>query len=190
MEKIAGLLTALVVTCGLSYAQEEAQKPSTPAGQEETQKPSTPAAQSENRSSTTSNPTSPAVMAVAVQSWHGVLVDGNCTGGSGASASSDSQSNENTADQKTSVDTGRPHRGHKNRSAETQSCPVSSSTGVFALKTDGGQVMKFDMVGNARAAETLKTKQAWTKHLNENKPIKAKVSGILNGDTITVTDIG
>jgi hypothetical protein len=172
MVKIAGLCPALVVIGGLSYAQEEAQKPSTPAAQSE-------------HASTASSPRSPLVMAVAVQSWHGVLVDGNCTGGAGAS-----QGNESTADQKPSVDTGRPHRGHKNRSAETQSCPVSSSTGVFALKTDSGQLMKFDMVGNTRTAETLKTKPAWTKNLSENKPIKAKVSGILNGDTITVTDIG
>ena len=181
MVKIAGLFTALVVACGLSFAQEEAQKANTTAAQSE-------------HSSAANTTGSPLVMAVAVQSWHGVLVDGNCTGGSGTSASStgsaDSQSKESTADQKTSVDTGRPHRGHKNRSAETQSCPVSSSTGVFALKTDSGQVMKFDMVGNSRAAEILKTKPAWTKHLSENKPIKAKVSGILNGDTITVTDIG
>lgn len=175
MEKIAGLFTALVLTCGPSFAQDDAQKPSTPA------------AQSGSSSSTSSQPAT----GVAVQSWHGILVDGSCAGGSGASASSSaSTESQSGSDSTKSVDTGRPHKGHKNRSAETQSCPVSSSTGVFALKTDGGQVMKFDMVGNARAAEILKTKPAWTKNLGENKPIKAKVSGTLNGDTITVTEIG
>ena len=172
MEKFAGLFAALVLTCGLSFAQDDAQKPSTPAAQS---------------SSTTSQPASGAV----VQSWHGILVDGSCAGGGGASASSStSTESQSGSDSTKSVDTGRPHKSHKNRSAETQSCPVSSSTGVFALKTEGGQVMKFDMVGNARAAEILKTKPAWTKNLGESKPIKAKVSGILNGDTITVTEIG
>jgi hypothetical protein len=180
MVKIAGLSTALVLTCGLAFTQEEAQKPGTPATE---------------TGRAASSPAPTMATAPAVQSWHGILVDGNCASGGGASASSsastDSQSShENTADQKSSVDTGRPHKGHKNRSAETQNCPVSSSTGVFALKTEGGQVMKFDMVGNARTAETLKTKPAWTKNLSENKPIKTRVSGILNGDTITVTSIG
>ncbi len=176
MVKIAGLFTALVLTCSLSLAQDDAQKPATPA------------AQSASSSSTSSS--QPAT-GVVVQSWHGILVDGSCAGGGGASAtSSTSAESESGSDSTKSVDTGRPHKGHKNHSAETQSCPVSSSTGVFALKTGGGQVMKFDMVGNARAAEILKTKPAWTKKLGENKPIKAKVSGALNGDTITVTEIG
>jgi len=169
MEKIAGLLIALVAVCGLSLAQDDAQKASAPAASTSSSQPMT---------------------AAAVQSWHGILVDGSCAGGASASSSASTESQTDSTADKKSVDTGRPHKGHKNRSAETQSCPVSTSTGVFALKTDGGQVMKFDMVGNARAAETLKTKPAWTKNLGENKPIKAKVSGILNGDTITVTDIG
>jgi hypothetical protein len=173
MVKIAGLFTALALTCGLSFAQDDAQKPATPA------------AQSASSSSTSSQPAAGTV----VQSWHGILVDGSCASGGGASASTSTES-ESGSDSAKSVDTGRPHKGHKNHSAETQSCPVSSSTGVFALKTEGGQVMKFDMVGNTRAAEILKTKPAWTKNLGESKPIKAKVSGILNGDTITVTEIG
>jgi len=116
----------------------------------------------------------------AIQDWKGTLVDANCSGGSNASGAKS---------EGTTVDTGRPKKGHK-KEPQAQSCPVGSSTTAFALKTEGGQVMKFDGVGNARAAEELKTKPAWTKNVSAGKPIRAKVSGILNGETITVTSIG
>jgi len=60
---------------------------------------------------------------------------------------------------------------------------------MFALRLDDGKVLKFDSVGNIRAASELKTRQKWTKDLAENKPVHAKVDGLQNGDTITVTDI-
>ncbi len=76
-----------------------------------------------------------------------------------------------------------------NASSDRLSCPVSSSTAMFALRLDDGKVLKFDSVGNIRAASELKTRQKWTKDLAENKPVHAKVDGLQNGDTITVTDI-
>ena len=161
MEKFARLFTAAGLVCGLAFAQEDASKPSTPAGQAE--------------SSSSAKAGNPSLL--AVQNWRGTLVDASCASGSGSGASQE----------KAGVDTGRPQKGHKNRAAE--SCPVASSTSTFALRTDSGQVMKFDAIGNARAAETLKTKPGWTKDLSGGKPIRAKVSGMLNGDTITVTSI-
>ena len=89
----------------------------------------------------------------------------------------------------TTVDTGRHHKGHRNRDASTQNCPVSSSTSMFALRTQDGQVLRFDSVGNARAAAELKNKQKWTKDLADGKPIRATVDGIMSGDTVTVTDV-
>jgi len=137
-------------------------------------------AQSEAKKTTNSG-------APAVQSWTGVLVDANCAVGGGANSQattgSDAQ-NKNEA-----VDSGRPEKGHKKKHGEMQSCPVSSSTSAFALKTKDGQVMKFDAVGNARAAEELKTKGSWSKDIAGGKPIHAKVSGTLNGDSIIVTSI-
>lgn len=60
---------------------------------------------------------------------------------------------------------------------------------MFALKTPDGQVLRFDAVGNTRAAAELKNKPKWTKDLAEGKPIRATVDGMLSGDTVTVTDV-
>ena len=60
---------------------------------------------------------------------------------------------------------------------------------MFGLKLDDGTVLKFDAVGNNRAASELSAKTKWSKELSENKPVKAKVSGIKTSDGITVTDI-
>lgn len=120
---------------------------------------------------------------VNVQSWQGILVDANCAGG-GAAAKESSEENKGAA-----VDSGRPEKGHKKDHGEMQSCPVSSSTTAFALKTKDGQVMKFDAIGNARAAEQLKTKGSWSKDVAAGKPVHAKVTGILSGENITVTSI-
>ena len=49
--------------------------------------------------------------------------------------------------------------------------------------------MKFDSVGNIRAAEMLKSKANWTKDLSAGKPIHAKVSGTLSGETVTVASL-
>ena len=121
----------------------------------------------------------PSGTAAAIQQWSGILMDANCSSSESAKPANESGT----------VDSGRPEKGHK-KSAEAQSCPVSSSTAAFALKTSAGQVIKFDAIGNSRAAEELKTKQGWTKNLSSGKPIHAKVSGILNGDVVTVTSIG
>lgn len=124
----------------------------------------------------------------AVQSWTGVLVDANCAAGGGA-ANSQAAADSGAQSKNEAVDSGRPEKGHKKKHGEMQSCPVSSSTSAFALKTKDGQVMKFDAVGNARAAEELKTKGSWSKDIAGGKPVHAKVSGTLNGDSITVTSI-
>jgi hypothetical protein len=70
---------------------------------------------------------------------------------------------------------------------QAQACSVSNSTTAFALKTKEGQLLKFDGVGNTRAAEELKVK--WAQNLSAGKPIHAKVSGSVNGDTVTVTSV-
>jgi len=82
----------------------------------------------------------------------------------------------------------KPHKNHRNRvDPQAQACSVSNSTSAFALKTKDGQVLKFDGVGNNRAAEVLKAK--WAQNLSAGKPIRAKVSGSINGDRVTVTSV-
>ena len=70
-------------------------------------------------------------------------------------------------------------RGSRSRSKNTQtmSCPVTSSTTAFALMLEDGRSLKFDSVGNSRAADELKNKQKWTKDMNEGKPIHALLGG-------------
>jgi hypothetical protein len=113
---------------------------------------------------------------------------GITTGTQNAPATATS-SDQTASGQTTTVDNGRHHKGHRSRDASTQSCPVSSSTSMFALKTQDGQVLRFDSVGNARAAAELKNKQKWTKDLADGKPIRATVDGMMSGDTVTVTDV-
>jgi len=117
--------------------------------------------------------------AVTIQQWHGTLVDASCAG----------SSNTKTAEQGQPVDTGRPQKGHAKAESPASGCAVSSTTSAFALQTAGGQVVKFDSVGNIRAAEMLKSKPNWTKDLSAGKPIHAKVSGTLSGETITVASL-
>ena len=124
-----------------------------------------------------------------IQSWRGILVDANCAGGNSAGEPQATKGDSSEKNGGAAVDSGRPEKGHKKGHAETQSCPVSSSTTAFALKTKEGQIMKFDAVGNARAAEGLKTKGSWSKDVAAGKPIHATVSGILKGDSVVVTSI-
>ena len=123
---------------------------------------------------------------VNIQQWHGTLVDASCAG-SAATKTADQTSAP--AEQGAAVDSGRPHKGHAKSESTAPGCAVSNSTSSFALQADGGQVLKFDSVGNIRAAEMLKSKANWTKDLSDGKPIRTKVSGTLAGEIITVTSI-
>lgn len=163
MVKVAGSFAALLVVSGLALAQTDAQQP---------------AAKTSKHSGST---------AVAIQHWHGTLVDAACAGG-GTSTAATGQTGTNDSANTKSGETKK--QGKKEKTQQAQSCPVSASTSMFALKTPDGQVMKFDSVGSARTAEELKNKGSWSKDLTAGKPIRAKVSGTLNGDTITVTSIG
>jgi hypothetical protein len=57
------------------------------------------------------------------------------------------------------------------------------------MKLDSGQTVRFDLVGNQRAQDALKNDKRWTKDLSANKPIRATVSGVLNGDKLIVSSI-
>ena len=133
---------------------------------------------------------------VAIQTLKGTLVDANCAGSGSTTASTqateqDQKAPDQTASTEQSNAPKQPaKKGHRDRNAgETQSCPVTSSATAFALTTADGHTLKFDSVGNMRVAEELKTKQKWVKDMNEGKPVRATVSGTMNGDMITVTSI-
>lgn len=127
---------------------------------------------------------------VTIQQWHGTLVDAGCAVSSTAkTADAASAPAEEGQAAGQAVDSGRPQKGHAKADAPVSGCTLSSSTNAFALQATGGQVFKFDSVGNIRATEMLKTKANWTKDLNAGKPIHAKVSGTLSGETITVASL-
>jgi hypothetical protein len=78
--------------------------------------------------------------------------------------------------------------GAANRSAGGD-CPVTAGSQTLGLKMDNGQVVRFDLVGNQRAQDALKTNKGWNKNLTANKPLKVKVSGVMQGDKLIVSSI-
>ena len=181
MEKFALWMTVSALACGLAFAQADAPQSTQPAA---TTPPST--------ASTTTAPSSGATTLVTVRSWRGTLIDANCTSGAGASspAADNAEAKETKSADGDSPEgkPAKPHKNHRNRvDPQAQACAVSNSTTAFALKTKDGQVLKFDSVGNIRATEELKTK--WGQNLSAGKPIRARVSGSVNGDMVTVTSV-
>jgi len=68
-------------------------------------------------------------------------------------------------------------------------CTASASTSQFALQLKDGRTLRFDSVGNMRAQEAFKSKKKWSDAATSGKAISAKASGVLNGETLTVTSI-
>lgn len=78
--------------------------------------------------------------------------------------------------------------GTANRVAGGECTPTANSTNL-GLKMDNGQTVRFDLVGNQRAQDGLKNNKSWSKNLSANKPLKVKVSGVLQGDKLIVSSI-
>lgn len=78
--------------------------------------------------------------------------------------------------------------GSANRSAGGD-CPVTANSQTLGLKMDNGQVVRFDLVGNQRAQDALKTNKGWNKNMTANKPVKVKIRGVLQGDKLIVSSI-
>lgn len=68
-------------------------------------------------------------------------------------------------------------------------CPVSANSSSLGMKLDDGKTVPFDMVGNQRAQDALKNDKRWSKDLSANKPIHAKVEGVMSGDKLIVASI-
>lgn len=68
-------------------------------------------------------------------------------------------------------------------------CSVSASSSELGMKLDDGKTVRFDMVGNLRAQDALKNDKRWGKDITANKPIRATVSGVLDGDKLIVASI-
>jgi len=138
--------------------------------------------------------------------YRGTLVDlscGSATASAGAGASdttststaagqsaagrstSGSQSGSSTAAASGSVASNSANRS----TGDTSSCPVTASSSQLGLKMDNGQVVRFDLVGNQRAQDELKNNKKWGNSVSSNKPLKVKISGVMQGDKLIVSSI-
>jgi hypothetical protein len=70
----------------------------------------------------------------------------------------------------------------KDLASHTRECAVTCSKSGYGLVTADGKFLKFDEAGNAKALSGLKK-------LAQEKDLKAKVSGTLNGDVLKVQTI-
>ena len=68
-------------------------------------------------------------------------------------------------------------------------CPVTATSSQLGLKMDNGQIVRFDMVGNQRAQDELKNNKKWNSSVTANKPIKVRISGVMQGDKLIVSSI-
>jgi len=112
--------------------------------------------------------------------FKGVLVDMACA--SHPSASADATPPAGGAAQ--------PSEASKAPASDSAAgCPVSANSSELGMKLDDGKTVRFDMVGNLRAQDALKNDKRWGKDISANKPIRATVSGVLDGDKLIVASI-
>jgi hypothetical protein len=125
--------------------------------------------------------TTPAEMKTST--FKGVLVDMSCASHSSANAQMTPAAGGATqpSDQSNSA--------NRSKSDSEAGCPVSANSRDLGMKLDDGKTVRFDLVGNQRAQDALKNDKRWSKNIGENKPIRATVSGVLNGDKLIVSSI-
>jgi len=137
----------------------------------------------EQGSQTSTKPAS--APAVQTKTYKGTLVDASCGGNvtqNGANAKNESSAADRT-------DAGAPVVNKSGATDENKACAVSAATKEFALRTNDGQILRFDAVGNERAQDAIKNNKKWNSAASSGKTISAKVSGTKEGDNLTVTTL-
>jgi hypothetical protein len=161
-----------VLTAGMAVAQT---KPANPQPQkDQTSDQTGTSRQAGGASSSTELPQ------MKTTAFKGVLVDMSCAAAATSSTSTTGSAPAEAASAKSA-----------NRSAADSgsNCSVSASSSNLGMKLDDGRTVRFDLVGNQRAAEALKNDKRWSKNLADGKPIRAKAIGALNGDKLIVASI-
>ena len=161
-------VVTLALTAGMAIAQTPAQNPQPQSDQTSGQTRASGAGSSAD------------LPQMKTTAFKGVLVDMSCAAGAASSASTTGSAPAEAASAKSA-----------NRSAADSgsSCPVSASSSQLGMKLDDGRTVRFDLVGNQRAADALKNDKRWNKNLTDGKPIRAKAIGALNGDKLIVASI-
>jgi hypothetical protein len=166
--KIVVCLITPALLAGLAFAQEK------PAEKQAETKPAE-TKPAETKPADTQPAASTPMAEMKTQTYKGTLMDASCASGAAPAATEPAKGEA---------------KGEANRSdGPEQSCSVSASTSQFALKTKDGKVMRFDMVGNERAQQAVKAKKNWSTAVSSGKPVRATVSGVVNGDKLTVVSI-
>ena len=175
--KVRLCMVTLSIALGLAVGQTP---PPNPPAQENTKPDAKPDAKSDAKTGAATTPGSPALAEMKTTNFKGVLVDMACASRSSSTAETKPASAEtkpaSTETKPAASDTG-------------GSCPVSASSSEIGMKLDDGKTVRFDLVGNQRAQDLLKNDKRWSKDIGANKPIRAKVSGVLNGDKLIVAAI-
>jgi hypothetical protein len=181
-----GMVT-LSVALGLAVGQAPSPNPpaqETPKPAQENTKPAQENTKADSKpDAKTGAATTPGGTALAemkTTNFKGVLVDMACASRSSSSA----ETKPATAETKPASAETKPAA-----SDTGGSCPVSASSSEIGMKLEDGKTVRFDMVGNQRAQDLLKNDKRWSKDISANKPIRAKVSGVLNGDKLIVAAI-
>jgi hypothetical protein len=148
--------------------------------------PANPPSQAPQQQKTKTNASSATATAAPAEmktkTFKGVLVDMSCAShGSGTTAAPAADSGAAASDSKNSA----------NRTASDSGlhCPVSASSSQIGMKLDDGRTVPFDLVGNQRAQDALKSDKGWGKEISANRPIHAKVTGVLEGNKLIVSAI-
>jgi hypothetical protein len=179
---------------GVAMAQNA--QPATPGQQDKTQQ-AAPAQQTAPPAQTSPTPTptpSNAPAELKTQTFKGALVDASCAGGSGTSAAtptptSNAATNDAAKNSSSGAERTDTSKDNQQPSAAGAGCQVTSSTTRFALKTNDGKTLPFDLVGNERAQQAVKEKKKWSEAMASGKPINVKVSGVVSGQKLTVMSI-
>jgi hypothetical protein len=175
--KARATLLAIPMMVGIAVAQSGA--PQDQAKPPEAQaKP--PEAQAGSTSGTPAAGMSGQPAEMKTTTYRGTLVDlacGSAAAPAAAPASAAGQPESTTA-----------ASGSANRSSGSE-CPATANSQTLGLKMDNGQTVRFDLVGNQRAQDALKTNKGWNKNLTENKPLKVKIHGVQMGDKLIVSSI-
>ena len=170
-------LSTLAISAAFGLAMAQTPPPNPPA--QEAPQQATPAmsntkAPSDVKASPKAEISSPAEMRTTT--FKGSLIDMSCASKPAAGAPAASAP---TAEDSNSA----------NRSGGDASCGASASSTELGMKLTDGRTVRFDLVGNQRAQEALKSDKGWNKNLASGKPIRATVSGVLNGDKLIVSSI-
>lgn len=144
-----------------------------------------PDAKTNSKAKNQNNPaaatTAPAEMKTTT--YKGVLVDMSCASQATGSTAA-APANPGTAQ------SAEPANSANRAAADGgASCPLTAQSANIGMKLDNGQTVRFDLVGSQRAQDALKNDKNWSKDLGANKPIHAKVEGVLQGDKLIVSSI-